>query len=143
MSWKGRAKVGNERERLLAGEEVTVTDKGGSRKGMKLCQVGGLDPIGISEVGKVAGYGAIKYGRGNYLKSGYDWSLNVDAAFRHIFSWLEGEDSDPESRLNHLAHAAWHMITLIGFQKRGLGTDDRYPRPEGGTDGETSGLSGS
>lgn len=116
-------------EKLLAGQEVKMTDPGGSAKGMKLCQIGALDPLGLEEVGMVAGYGTIKYGRGNYLVSGYDWSLNYDAAFRHITSWLKGQDEDSESNLHHLAHAAWHMIALIGFQRRGLGTDDRPTLP--------------
>ena len=125
---------------LLENKEVKITDAGGSSKGMKLPQLGAIDPVALLEVAKVAGYGTIKYGRGNYMKSGYDWSLNVDALFRHLLAWLQREDNDPESGLSHLAHAGWHVLTLIGFQLRGIGTDDRHPRPERGTDGETSGL---
>lgn len=111
---------------LHAGKEVTIEDAGGSKKGMKLPQLGGLDPVALWEVSKVSGYGSIKYGRTNYLQSGYDYSLSFDAMLRHIMRWLSGEDYDQESKCHHLAHAAWHCMALISFQQRGIGNDDRF-----------------
>jgi hypothetical protein len=107
--------------------EVRVTDPDtGGQKGMKACQVGALDPVALEQVGLVAGYGTHKYDRYNFLK-GYAWSLSVDALFRHLVSFLMGEDLDPESGLPHTAHAAWHAMALTSFLVRDIGKDDRAP----------------
>ena len=108
--------------------EVRVRDpKTGGEKGQKSCQIGALDPRAVIEVGKVAGFGARKYARYNFAK-GYAWSLSFDAVQRHLLAWWDGEDRDPESGLSHLAHAAWHCLTLMTFAFRKRGTDDRFPQ---------------
>lgn len=108
-------------------EEVRVKDPAtGGEKGQKLCQMGALDPQSLMEVGKVAGYGGIKYERYNFAK-GYKWSLSYDALQRHLMAFWNGEDRDGESGLYHLAHAAWHCLALLTFVIRGKGTDDRFP----------------
>ncbi len=105
--------------------EVIVTDpKTGGMKGQKPCQLGFLDPLALMGLGDVAGYGATKYEKFNYLK-GYDWSSSYHALQRHAMAFWLGEDNDPESGLPHAAHLAWHALALYSFSKRGLGTDDR------------------
>lgn len=96
----------------------------GGKKNQKLAQIGALDPGSLLAVAEVAGFGATKYARYNFLK-GYDWSLSFDAMQRHLFLWYSGVDTDEESGLSHMAHAAWHCLTLLAFQERGLGTDTR------------------
>lgn len=76
------------------------------------------------EVAKIAGFGAQKYERMNYLK-GFAWSLSYDALQRHLHAFWDGEDLDEESGLFHVAHAAWHCLCLLSFTQRNLGTDDR------------------
>jgi hypothetical protein len=106
-------------------DEVTVTDPAtGGKKNQKLAQVGALDPGAILAVAEVAGFGATKYARYNFLK-GYDWSLSYDAMQRHLMLWYSGEDVDPETGMSHLAHATWHGLALLAFEQRGLGTDNR------------------
>ncbi len=80
-----------------------------------------------AEVARGFMYGASKYGRYNYL-NGMDWHRLVAAAKRHVDAFQEGEDSDPESGVSHLAHAACGLAMLIVFQKRNLGTDTRYKK---------------
>lgn len=110
-------------------EEVRVTDpKTGGQKGQKLAQLGALDPVSLLEVARVAGMGAQKYERYNFLR-GYDWSLSFDALQRHLLQFWSGEDYDGESGRLHVAHAGWHCMTLASFILRGLGTDDRYRQP--------------
>jgi hypothetical protein len=106
--------------------EVRITSATGGQKGQKDCRLGAVDPLALYELGLVAGMGEEKYDRFNYLK-GYAWSLNVDAAFRHLLAFLSGEDRDPESGHLHTAHAMWHMGALTSFQLRKIGTDDRAP----------------
>lgn len=104
-------------------EEIVVDPKTGGAKGSKEPQLGWGDPEALIELGRVYGYGAQKYDPTNYRK-GYKWSLSANALLRHFLAWLGGESIDPESGKHHLAHAAWHCLTLITFEKRGLGNDD-------------------
>ena len=96
----------------------------GAQKGQKLARLGAIDPRALMELAKVAGFGEEKYARFNFVK-GYKWSLSYDAMQRHAHAWADGEEIDPESGLNHLAHAAWHCLALLTFSLRGRGTDDR------------------
>jgi hypothetical protein len=76
-------------------------------------------------MGEVLAYGAKKYAEHNYLK-GMAWTRLIGAALRHCFSWLRGEDIDPESGLPHLSHALASIAMLIETIDRKKGTDDRY-----------------
>jgi len=121
-------------ETLVAGEydlhdsETRVTDAAtGGQKGVKLTQLGALDPVSLIEASRVAGYGAAKYAAFNYLR-GYDWAHSFNAMQRHALLFWAGEDFDEESELHHMAHAAWHCLALVSFALRGVGTDTRPPR---------------
>lgn len=114
-----RAKAAAERLR-----EVRVTSETGGVKGEKSATLGDFAPEALMKVAEVAGFGRIKYARLNYLK-GYDWSLSYDALQRHLHAFWGKEDMDPESGLLHLSHAGWHVLCLLAFHLRKLGTDDR------------------
>lgn len=109
--------------------ETMVTSATGGMKGKKLAQLGAADALALMELAKVYGFGDGKYARYNYLK-GYDWSLSVDALYRHLLAFLAGEEKDPESGLLHTAHVAWHALCLTSFQLRKIGTDDRFSHVE-------------
>lgn len=74
---------------------------------------------------KVLEYGAIKYSANNWRKGG-NWMEIYESLQRHIDSFREGEDFDPESGLPHLSHAAFNLMVLIEFFDKGLGNDDRF-----------------
>lgn len=105
-------------------DEVRVVSSTGGAKGQKRCQLGAVDPAALRALGEVAGYGAEKYDRANYLR-GFAWHLSTDALYRHLLAFETGEDYDPESGLPHTAHVAWHGLSLTSFLLRGIGTDDR------------------
>lgn len=105
--------------------EVRTVSSTGGEKGMKRAQLGAIDPQSLLRLAEVAGFGARKYARLNYM-NGFDWSLAFDAAQRHLLEFWNGTDRDPESGLPHLAHAAWQCLALLTFMERGLGADDRY-----------------
>lgn len=105
--------------------ETRVTSTTGGQKGQKLPRLGGADPKALMELAKVFGFGEEKYARFNYLK-GYDWSLSIDALYRHFLAFQAGEDRDEESGLLHMAHVAWHALALTAFQLRDIGSDDRF-----------------
>lgn len=101
----------------------TDPDTGG-RKELKQCDISSIDPVALWMLGKVAGYGASKYGHNNYVK-GYPWHLSYAALQRHLMQFWSGADIDEESGQPHLAHAAWHCLALLSFLMHGNGTDDR------------------
>jgi hypothetical protein len=106
-------------------EEIRTTSSTGGQKGKKLEEMSALDPHSLMLVAAVAGFGATKYSKLNFMR-GYEWSLSYDALQRHLHQFWNGQDVDDESQMLHLAHAAWHCLALISFYERGLGTDDRY-----------------
>ena len=119
------ATEGHPSRKIVGTGEVRITDpETGGAKGSKQAQLGAMDPLAIMEIAKVAGMGAVKYDRYNFLR-GYRWSLSYDACQRHLHAFWGGEDLDEESGLYHLAHAAWHCLCLIAFSIRKRGTDDR------------------
>lgn len=111
-------------------QEVRVTDPvTGGQKGKKPEQYSMIPVDPLAEVARVYGYGAQKYDRDNWRK-GYAWSLSLDALLRHIEQFRRGERLDTESGRHHLAHAAFHLFTLMEYDSKGLGTDDRGDLPQ-------------
>jgi len=100
------------------------TSPTGGQKETKLAQLGSLDPRTLLLLGEVAGFGATKYARYNFMK-GYDWSLSFDACQRHLLAFWGGEDTDDESGLPHLGHAAWHCLAMLSFMLDHPEYDDR------------------
>lgn len=78
----------------------------------------------LLEIAKILDYGREKYSAWNWAQ-GFEWSRLVDATYRHLGAWKEGEDTDTETGLSHAAHAACNLMFLIVHEKRKLGTDDR------------------
>lgn len=76
-----------------------------------------LLPTGpLEDLVRVYMFGCRKYEKDNWRR-GFDFSRIWAAAQRHMLAWKEGEDIDPESAINHLAHAMWGMMTLLYFQQ--------------------------
>lgn len=61
-------------------------------------------------------YGAQKYGSDeNWVKvSEVDW---INAALRHIYAHLDGEDKDPESGVRHLHHASCSLFLACSIKE--------------------------
>lgn len=79
----------------------------------------------VGEIAEVYGFGSRKYADHNWRK-GYAWGLSFSALEHHLRAWQEGQDLDPESGLNHLAHAGWHILTLLTFAREFPELDDRF-----------------
>jgi len=67
----------------------------------------------MDEVVKVLTYGAAKYDRFNWEK--VEPRRYQAAALRHISAYMQGEKIDPESGINHLAHAVCSLLFLTDF----------------------------
>ena len=79
----------------------------------------------IAELGVAMLEGALKYGRHNYRSIGVRASVYYDAANRHLDSFWEGEDIDPDSGLSHITKAIATLTVLRDAQIRGKMVDDR------------------
>lgn len=69
--------------------------------------------------------GATKYGPFNWRKDPVESMTYVHAAMRHLYSWLDGEDTDYESGQSHLAHARACLGIIIDAGCGGTLIDDR------------------
>ena len=78
----------------------------------------------LTELVNTYTYGAKKYSDDNYLK-GMAWGRVFAAMMRHAWAFWRGENKDPESGLDHMAHVAWCAFTLMVYAKRNIGTDNR------------------
>lgn len=106
-------------------EERATDPTTGGQKGRKTEEFALVPAWPREEEARVYGEGAKKYEPWNWAR-GYPWSWSLSALYRHIAKFERGESLDPESRLHHLAHAKFHLNTLMEFERLGLGTDDRW-----------------
>lgn len=86
----------------------------------------------MAEVGVAMLEGALKYGRHNYRVIGVRGSVYYDATKRHLDSWWEGEDIDPDSGISHITKAIASLVVLRDSMIVGKFNDDRPPRVEDG-----------
>jgi len=85
-------------------------------------------PWGVmAELGLAFLEGARKYGRHNYRIAGVRASVYYDAMWRHMGAWWEGQDIDPDSRLNHVIKAIATLVVLRDSMMSGNWVDDRPP----------------
>jgi hypothetical protein len=72
--------------------------------------------------------GGRKYGRHNYRVVGVRTSVYYDAALRHLMSYWEGEDIDPDSGLSHISKALSCLTVLRDAMMNNMCEDDRPPK---------------
>lgn len=83
-----------------------------------------LEPYAIKELVKVFTAGAKKYSDNNWQK-GMKWTKMIASLKRHLASFEESEDYDPETACHHLAHVAWNALGLVTYSKTHPELDDR------------------
>ena len=93
--------------------------------GEKKLKMSSTPVMPLQEMGKVFELGAKKYGRYNWRLHAVSATVYYDAALRHLMAWFEGEDTDPESGVSHLAHVMACMAILMDAQKNGKLKDNR------------------
>lgn len=84
-----------------------------------------LSTKALVEVAKVLDFGCQKYSEHNWRK-GFKWSRLLDAAQRHVTSFIDGESKDPETGLSHIAHAMCMLMFLLEHEQTHPELDDRY-----------------
>ena len=75
--------------------------------------MGLIPPIAELEMARVLTFGASKYGRENWRHVDGASDRYLDAMMRHINSYRQGEQNDPESGISHLAHVMCCAAFLI------------------------------
>lgn len=106
------------------GEERVTNQVTGGQKGRKLARMDLLPWDCLWQVAEVYGDGALKYEERNWER-GYDWSLSIGAAGRHLGQFAAGENNDADSGLPHPAHATFHCLALLRFLREFPNLDDR------------------
>lgn len=76
-----------------------------------------IPPVFITEVSTVLLHGAKKYAPNNWMR-GMSYTTAYGAIQRHLNAWFSGEEIDPESGLNHLAHAACGLAFLAHYRSK-------------------------
>lgn len=84
-----------------------------------------VPPALMIEVSRVMQLGANKYGPYNWRENKVLATVYIEAALRHLLSYLDGETLDPESGASHLAHVAACMGILLDADAIGALDDDR------------------
>lgn len=75
-----------------------------------------IPPHAERQVAEVLEYGTRKYAPDNWRKVDNAHARYLAAARRHINAWQAGEAIDPESRLNHLAHAITSLMFILELE---------------------------
>lgn len=79
----------------------------------------------LNDVNKVLTHGAKKYGVNNWKKQDFKLHRAYNALLRHLFSFWDGQDIDPESGLSHLDHAMCNLLFMKYHFENTPGCDTR------------------
>lgn len=85
-----------------------------------------MPPIALSRTLEVLEYGAAKYSADNWRKVDQAQTRYFDAAHRHLAAWRQGEQTDSESGLSHLAHAACCLNFLLELEQGTQGAPEKW-----------------
>jgi len=69
--------------------------------------------LALEETVQVLTFGAKKYAPDNWKRVPDGKRRYFSAAMRHMWAWWRGEKLDPETGLNHLAHAMCCLMFLL------------------------------
>lgn len=109
--------------------EVRSTSSTGGMKGVKAERHSLIPKPALDALARCMAKGALKYSDHNWRK-GYEFSKSLDSALRHLLSYIDGEDDDPEIGESHLAAVMFHCSVLITLMETHPEFDDRYKAPE-------------
>jgi len=72
----------------------------------------------MNELSVIATIGAEKYGDQSWMLSTKPIAY-LDAAYRHLAKYNQGQILDEETNQSHLLHVCWNILALDWFTKRG------------------------
>ena len=102
-----------------------VNEEGGAHYDTGKPRIGLLPPTAVFAIGRAMGYGAGKYADHNY-RHGIKFSRLIDSIMRHLWAYVGGENTDPESGEGHVAHAGADVMMLLQMMHDHPELDDRF-----------------
>lgn len=126
MEWKPTITFGPKAEEdSYKPQETDPTGRSPHEPGAKV-DAGKVQPRLIIEgmaralwaVSEVATFGAMKYTPGGWVLVPNGRERYADAGYRHVLKRAIGEDTDPDSKLQHLAHEAWNALAKLDLAIR-------------------------
>jgi hypothetical protein len=84
-----------------------------------------IPPEALEELARVYTIGAAKYADNGWLNEPMRWGRIFRALVSHAFKWWAGETYDQTDGQHHLSSVAWCAFSLMVYEKRHLGEDDR------------------
>ena len=87
-----------------------------------------VPPALVIETAVAMANGAEKYGPYNWRETGVNLSVYLEALLRHVYAYMDGEESAEDSGVKHLAHAAACLAIIFDAESVGKLIDDR-PTP--------------
>lgn len=81
----------------------------------------------VRDVVRVLNFGIEKYAVDNWQLVPQARDRYFAAAIRHMVAWQQGERTDGESGLPHMAHAACCLLFLAWFDRNGTVDDRKNP----------------
>jgi len=82
-------------------------------------RLGLLPPHAVLAIARVLTIGSRKYEDHNWLHVAGAETRYMDAMLRHVFAHMSGEQTDPETGENHLAHAGCCLMFLLDSAESG------------------------
>lgn len=101
----------HQRKRDWSALETTDTDQSAKADKGKL-ELSLVNPELVKAVAEVRMYGTEKYGDSENWRK-VEPKRYVDALYRHLLAYIEGNEVDEESGLSHLAHMACNLSFLL------------------------------
>ena len=103
-------------ERNMATKEDIKKSQNATTGGRKFdggkLQYGLLPPLALKATVEILTFGAEKYEPDNWKQVPDSKRRYFDAMQRHLWEWKEGNQNDPETGKNHLAHAMCCLMFL-------------------------------
>lgn len=109
---------------IVEWDKKIVPDNGGLRHNAGKPRFDLVPPEAMVALADHFRKGAEKYADRNWER-GMDWGKCFASMERHAWSWMNGEDFDPETGSHHMVAVAWNALALYVYSVRGIGVDDR------------------
>ena len=84
-----------------------------------------VDQRSFEPMVRVLEFGATKYSAHNW-KKGLSWIEICESMLRHIYAFMDGEDLDSDSNLEHIGHIQCNAMFLSYMFRMRKDLDDRY-----------------
>lgn len=84
-----------------------------------------IPPAALIHEARAMMNGAEKYGPYNWREKTVSARVYIDAIWRHLLAWQDGEENAPDSGIHHLGHLRASAGILLDAQEQGMLVDDR------------------